>query len=124
MSGKRNILIYLAVLLVVFIGIFIWGGWYNDWRKVTTEVLVKNAWEVEGNGTYNHLSFSADQTFKASAYPEEVATGKWIFDGSKLELDFNSEIPNRIYTGFEFGRDSALYSLTDENRERWVAVTK
>jgi len=121
---KRNIFFSILVLAIVLVGVFIGGGWYNGWRKLTNEILIKNNWEVEGNGSYNYVAFFTDQTFKVYAYPEEVDSGTWFFDGKKLELDFVNQAENRVYAGFEFGRDGALYSLTDGNRERWVSVKK
>jgi len=121
---NRKILFFILILVVAFIGIFFFGGWYNGWKKLTDETLVKSNWEVEGNGGYNHITFSSEQVFKVFVYPNEVDSGKWSFDGKKLELDFIKQPENRTYAGFEFGRDGALYSLTDENRERWVSVKK
>lgn len=121
---KKNILFSFLALVIVVIGIFFWGGWYNNWKELTSGVLVKKNWMVEGNGEYDYINFSTDQTFRVYAFPDELDSGGWVFDGKKLELDFAKQIENRVYTGFEFGRDGSLYSITDENRERWVPVKK
>jgi hypothetical protein len=120
----KNILSVVFVVIIIAVGIFFWGGWYNNWKKLTTDMLVKNNWEVEGNGEYNYIVFSSDQKFQTYVFPDENDSGMWSFDEKKLELDFAKQTENRIYTGFEFGRDGALYSITDENRERWVPVKK
>ncbi|MBU0597097.1 hypothetical protein KJ641_00275 [Patescibacteria group bacterium] len=122
---KNNILIAGVILLVVVVGIIFYIinlPKYGKRDLLTREVLILENWIVESNGEYNSINLSAEGTFEVYDYPNLLDSGEWIFEENMMKLDFNSEVPDRIYSDFYFYKDGALYSTTDGNMERWIIM--
>jgi len=125
---KKKILKLIMIILLAAIGLVI-GGYlnffgYRSWTKLTPTILSKQGWFVEANGMYNYINFYQDNSFKVYEFPNEIDSGKWKFENKLIGLDFQSEVPDRIYEIVGFDNRQILHLKTDGNEERFVSDKK
>jgi hypothetical protein len=123
-SMKKNIFFFSVILSLLFLfSGCVFGAKYGPRDALTAEILLLESWDIEANGNYNHVQLYSDATFEVFDYPVVIDTGTWYFSvTSSLRLDFDSDMPDRLYQDFYFDRKGILYSHTDNNEERWIYV--